>query len=228
MDLQEAIVEEIKNNEVNLPYDKETLASLILYSISQDDYFKDNYHYLTLGKKESGEIKIFQPHLSYIRGFTNQMSSEQIVDFALPKEFWNQPEDIENEYGEYDIYYDESYTSDLETVYLNKNILEDFNKFLNIIENNDNLKNVLKLIEEENKENKAFIHNIERYIGRNFHHDRDSAHKLFKILKNSLFLGEDNNNYSMYSQLYYQDKKDTNNFHPDHFLYRDKNCTSIN
>lgn len=216
MNLHTKIAELVKDNENNTELDNNSLASLLLYSLMQDDYFKNNYEYLTLCESNQDELYIYQPKLKSIKGFTNGYSNENIVSVYIP----NEKTEIEEDYDD-DFYYEDEYNmlSDIKTIYLNDNILNQINTFTNIIKKADTIQEITNEIEKINREDKSFIHNIERYIGSNFNREEDSVAKLFKFMQEEISLGENRKNKEILSELYYRKKEE--NFFPDSFLYRD-------
>ena len=218
MKLHTKIAELVKENENKTEFDNNSLASLLLYSLMQDDYFKDNYKHFTLCENDKEELYIYQPKFSSIKGFTNGYANENIVSVYIP----NEKTEIEEEedYDDYFYYEDEhNMLSDIRTIYLDDNILNQINTFINIIEKADTIQEITEEIEKINREDKSFIHNIERYIGSQFNKEEQSVSRLFKFMKEEICLEENRENKEMLSEVYYKRKED--NFHPDSFLYRD-------
>ncbi len=217
MKLHTKIAELVKENENKTELDNNSLASLLLYSLMQDDYFKDNYKHFTLCENDKKELYIYQPKLSSIKGFTNGYSNENVVSVYIP----NEKKEIEEDYDDDDFYYEDEHNmlSDIQTIYLNDHILNQINTFVNIIEKADTIQEITEEIEKINREDKSFIHNIERYIGSKFNKQEQSASKLFQFMKKEICLEENRKNTEMCSELYYKSKD--GNFFPDSFLYRD-------
>ena len=86
MKLHTKIAELVKENENKTELDNNSLASLLLYSLMQDNYFKDNYKHFTLCENDKEELYIYQPKLSSIKGFTNGYSNENVVSVYIPNE----------------------------------------------------------------------------------------------------------------------------------------------
>lgn len=216
MKLHTKIAELVKENENKTELDNNSLASLLLYSLMQDDYFKDNYKHFTLSENDKGELYIYQPKLSSIKGFTNGYADENIISVYFP----NEKNEIEEDYDD-DFYYEDEHNmlSDIRTIYLDNNILNQMNIFISIIEKADTIQEITEEIEKINREDKSFIHNIERYIGNQFNREEQSVSKLFKFMKEEICLEDNRENKEMLSEVYYKRKDD--NFHPDSFLYRD-------
>ena len=186
MKLHTKIAELVKENETEL--DNNSLASLLLYSLMQDDYFKDNYKHFTLCENDKKELYIYQPKLSSIKGFTNGYSNENVVSVYIP----NEKKEIEEDYDYDDFYYEDEHNmlSDIQTIYLNDHILNQINTFVNIIEKTNTIQEITEEIEKINREDKSFIHNIERYIGSKFDKQEQSASKLFQFMKKEICLEE--------------------------------------
>jgi hypothetical protein len=215
MSLHNKIANELKKTNLDLDITEQSLANLALFSISQDSYFNNNYNFLTLAKNKENELFIYQPYLSYIRGFTNQRAGKDLISVFIPKEKVKKTEEEDDE-DDYDDNYNDF--SDINKIYLNDYILENLNTFVDIIENNNTIQELEKAILKENSKNKEFIHIIERYISSEFNNEREPVQNLFKFLSNNIKLGNNKQNTDMHSEVYYNNQ---DNFYPDSFLYRD-------
>jgi hypothetical protein len=157
MKLKENIYNICKNVKSDISPD--SLAALVLYSLSKEDYFKDNYNHFELIDRH-GEIRLFSTPINKASGCTNGRLGYQVInsdpnDYHLDS-FWNagkSNDEIENPHVNDDEYY---FSEDSDSIYddclvLRERKYNNIKEFFKIIEKSNSFDEVLELIGSENK-----------------------------------------------------------------------------
>ena len=177
MKLHEAIKNEVNKTSKLESLSKNSLANLILLSISQDKYFNDTYSYLQLSFSQdpSGlnqyHYTIKTPFLNNIKGSMHDMMRPKFNDV-------------------FEVFEDgldsASFSKNEDNFFLNDN-LSVLNSFMQILESNDNFKDFNKSLMNEQNKNKEFLHRINTIISETDHRENS--------LKNLLLVAFDLNSW---------------------------------
>jgi hypothetical protein len=150
MNLHESIKKAVDNNKNKTELTKNSIANLVLLSISQDKYFNDTYSSFTISKSKDPEINglehfvIVNPALNEIKGSKNGMLPSKFIDV----------------YETFEQGYDCSpFQNDNDTYMLKKNI-STIEIFKNILKSSKNFDEVNNKLEKEQNENNEFFHRL--------------------------------------------------------------------
>lgn len=197
MNLTERIYKTCKG--VEYPLSVESLTTLVLFNISKQDYFKNNYDNFSLFKSDN-EYYISSNFRNEQGGFSNGTSNQYLLDrnySIYDDKIKNVNEKIENEskdedededeedyYDDY--YYEENYfkLKENDIFYLEDSIFNDIKLFVEIVKDANNFEGVINSLEKK----ESIIANFYQYYLKNDNllesNIKKSIEPIFNIVKN--------------------------------------------
>ena len=164
---------------VNSELSTETLASLTLFNISKNEYFKDNYNHLQLIKNKEGEIRIFSAYLNNADGLSNSNSSTTVINpnyQDIEDSFFKNDDNDDTYYSEDSINYTDT------VIFIPDNKFENINTFFHILENSNSFNEVVEKLEQSDP--LVLLDVSQNIISNNSNKSRDSIKPFFDIINN--------------------------------------------
>lgn len=175
MKLKENIYKICKNVKTDISPD--SLAALVLYTLSKEEYFKENYNHFELIERH-GEIRLFSTPINNARGCTNGRLAYQVIN-SDPKDyhldsFWDagkSKDEIENPHNHDDYYFSENTDSiDSDCLLLRERKFNNIKSFFKILDKANSFDDILNSIRSENK---YLLLDVKQTIMDTFRHQKD-------------------------------------------------------